>query len=32
MVRRKDVINVMEQLEAIGASAILETAIGNCRL
>lgn len=32
MVRRKEVIEVMEKLEAIGASAILETAIGNCRL
>ncbi len=32
MVRRKEVINVMEQLEALGASAILETAINNCRL
>lgn len=32
MVRRKDVIAVMEKLEAIGASAILETQITNCRL
>ncbi|MGD9648084.1 MAG: ATP phosphoribosyltransferase [Pirellulales bacterium] len=32
MVRRGDVIAVMEQLEALGASAILETAITNCRL
>ncbi|GIW97780.1 MAG: ATP phosphoribosyltransferase [Pirellulaceae bacterium] len=32
MVPRKDVIDVMEQLEKIGASAILETEIGNCRL
>lgn len=32
MVKRKEVINAMEQLEAIGASAILETVIGNCRL
>jgi len=32
MVRRKEVIGVMEQLEAIGASAILETSISNCRL
>jgi ATP phosphoribosyltransferase len=32
MVRRKEIINVMERLEAIGASAILETAINNCRL
>lgn len=32
MVPRKDVIDAMEQLESIGASAILETEIGNCRL
>lgn len=32
MVPHKDVIRVMEQLEALGASAILETKIGNCRL
>ncbi len=32
MVRQKDVIEVMEQLEALGASAILETKINNCRL
>ncbi len=32
MVRRKDVIETMEKLEAIGASAILETSITNCRL
>jgi ATP phosphoribosyltransferase len=32
MVRRKEVIRVMEQLESLGASAILETAIANCRL
>ncbi len=32
MVRSKEVIEVMEKLEAIGASAILETTIGNCRL
>lgn len=32
MVRRKEIIDVMERLEAIGASAILETAINNCRL
>ncbi len=32
MVKRKDVIEVMERLEAIGASAIFETAINNCRL
>lgn len=32
MVRRKDVIDVMEKLEVLGASAILETQINNCRL
>jgi ATP phosphoribosyltransferase len=32
MVRRKEVISIMEQLEALGASAILETEITNCRL
>ncbi|MHB0959152.1 MAG: ATP phosphoribosyltransferase [Pirellulaceae bacterium] len=32
MVRRNDVIQVMEQLEGVGASAILETPITNCRL
>jgi ATP phosphoribosyltransferase len=32
MVKRKDAIDIMERLEALGASAILETAIGNCRL
>ncbi|MEM8736647.1 MAG: ATP phosphoribosyltransferase [Planctomycetota bacterium] len=32
MVKRKQVITAMEQLEKIGASAILETEIGNCRL
>lgn len=32
MVKRKDVISVMEQLEALGASAILEMPITNCRL
>ncbi len=32
MVRQKDVIDCMERLEAIGASAILETKISNCRL
>jgi ATP phosphoribosyltransferase len=32
MVKRKEVIDTMERLDAIGASAILETAIGNCRL
>ena len=29
---RGDIIGVMEQLEALGASAILETQINNCRL
>ncbi|MCU0879493.1 MAG: ATP phosphoribosyltransferase [Pirellulaceae bacterium] len=32
MVRRGDVIGVMERLEAVGARAILETQINNCRL
>jgi ATP phosphoribosyltransferase len=32
MVRRGEVIGIMERLEAIGASAILETQITNCRL
>lgn len=32
MVKRKEVIEVMEKLEAIGASAILEMPITNCRL
>ena len=32
MVKRKIAIDIMERLEALGASAILETAIGNCRL
>ena len=32
MVRRSEVIGVMERLEALGASAILETQINNCRL
>jgi ATP phosphoribosyltransferase len=32
MVPRKDVISVMERLEALGASAILEMPIINCRL
>ena len=32
MVQRKAVIEIMEQLEALGASAILETQITNCRL
>jgi ATP phosphoribosyltransferase len=32
MVRRGEVINVMERLEVLGAHAILETQINNCRL
>lgn len=32
MVRSKEVIDIMEQLEALGASAIIQTAIANCRL
>ena len=32
MVERKEVIPIMEQLEALGAAAILETSIQNCRL
>jgi ATP phosphoribosyltransferase len=32
MVRRGEVINVMERLETLGAHAILETQINNCRL
>ena len=32
MVQRKEIQDVMERLEAIGASAILETHIANCRL
>lgn len=32
MVRRTEVIGIMEQLESLGASAILETEITNCRL
>jgi ATP phosphoribosyltransferase len=32
MVRRDNVIDIMERLEALGASAILETRITNCRL
>ena len=31
-IRRGDVIDVMERLEGIGATAILETQIANCRL
>jgi ATP phosphoribosyltransferase len=32
MVKRNEVIQIMEQLEQLGATAILETAISNCRL
>lgn len=32
MVKRNEVIGIMERLEALGASAILETQITNCRL
>jgi ATP phosphoribosyltransferase len=32
MVRRSEIIAIMEQLESLGASAILETRIANCRL
>ncbi|MCE9603854.1 MAG: ATP phosphoribosyltransferase [Planctomycetia bacterium] len=32
MVKRNEVIPIMERLEALGASAILETQIKNCRL
>ena len=32
MVKRSDVIDAMEKLEALGASAVLETQINNCRL
>jgi len=32
MVRRGEVPQIMEQLESLGATAILETAINNCRL
>jgi ATP phosphoribosyltransferase len=32
MVKRHEVIEIMERLEALGASAILETRIANCRL
>jgi len=32
MVKRGDVIGIMEQLEQLGATAILETSIANCRL
>lgn len=32
MVKRRDVIDTMERLEALGASAIIETPLTNCRL
>lgn len=32
MVKRSEVIEAMEKLEALGASAVLETQINNCRL
>lgn len=32
MVRKKDIIHVMDQLEELGATAIMETEILNCRL
>jgi len=32
MVKRGEVIEIMERLEALGATAILETEITNCRL
>lgn len=32
MVKRGEVIEIMEQLEVLGATAILETSIANCRL
>jgi ATP phosphoribosyltransferase len=32
MVKRSEVIEIMERLDALGATAILETAITNCRL
>ena len=32
MVKRDEVIEIMERLETLGATAILETAIANCRL
>jgi ATP phosphoribosyltransferase len=32
MVQRSDVVDVMERLESLGASAIIETQIKNCRL
>jgi ATP phosphoribosyltransferase len=32
MVKRHEVIEIMERLELLGASAVLETQIKNCRL
>ena len=32
MVKRGEIIDIMEQLEELGAAAILETSIANCRL
>ena len=32
MVKRNEVIEIMEKLDALGATAILETTITNCRL
>ena len=32
MVKRSDIIESMERLETLGASAIIETPISNCRL
>jgi ATP phosphoribosyltransferase len=32
MVKRSDIIPIMEKLELLGALAILETSINNCRL
>jgi len=32
MVKRSEVLQILERLEAVGASAILETQISNCRL
>jgi ATP phosphoribosyltransferase len=32
MVKRSEIIDIMERLEALGATAILETTITNCRL
>ena len=32
MVGKSEILDVMERLEALGASAILETQIANCRL